>query len=251
MTVEVRRAAADEVLPMRDLYRQEMNCQVRYDSMIGRGLADAYLILVGGRVAGYGAMLNRYDPGRLMEFYALPQRRGEALAMFKALLLASGATAIAAQTNDPGMLMMLYDCGRNIATESILFHDAFRSDLPCPGGVFRRGAAGDRPSPDEPAPQWVIEEGGAIVADGGFLTHYNPPYADIYMSVTESARRRGLGSYLVQEVKRACYEAGRRPAARCDVANRASRRTLEKAGLLPCGRVLVGEVAPEAGAGPP
>jgi len=250
MTVEVRRAAAAEVQAMRDLYRQEMNCQVRYDSMVGRGLADPYLILIQGRVAGYGAMLNRYDPGRLMEFYALPHVRGEALRMFRALLGASGATHIAAQTNDPSMLLMLYDCGRNIVTDSILFHDAFRSDLPCPGGVFRRAAPGERgPDGEDPDVQWVIEAGGAIVAGGGFLGHYNPPYADIYMSVAAAARRRGFGSYLVQEVKRVCYEAGRRPVARCNPDNAASRRTLEKAGLLPCGRVLVGEVAPDGGGG--
>ena len=66
------------------------------------------------------------------------------------------------------------------------------------------------------------------------------------MEVAEPARRQGFGSYLVQEVKRVCYEAGKRPAARCDPANVGSRRTLEKAGLLVCGRLLVGEVGPSA-----
>ena len=102
-----------------------------------------------------------------------------------------------------------------------------------------------RPGDQGPDPEadWVIEADGAVVAAGGFLCHYNPPYADLNMVVAESARRRGFGSYLVQEVKRVCYESGKKPAARCDPANVASRRTMEKAGLLPCGRVLVGEVA--------
>ncbi len=63
------------------------------------------------------------------------------------------------------------------------------------------------------------------------------------MEVAEEARRQGVGSSLVQELKRVCYEAGKIPAARCDPANIASRRTLEKAGFLPCARVLVGTVA--------
>jgi hypothetical protein len=64
------------------------------------------------------------------------------------------------------------------------------------------------------------------------------------MEVAEPARRQGFRSYLVQEIKRVCYEAGKKPAARCDPNNIASRRTLEKAGLLPCGHLLVGEVKP-------
>jgi len=87
---------------------------------------------------------------------------------------------------------------------------------------------------------WVVEARGAVVATGGFLCHYNPPYDDIFMEVAEPERRRGFGSYLVQEVKRVCYEAGKKPAARCNPANIASRLTLQKAGLLPCGRLLAG-----------
>lgn len=63
------------------------------------------------------------------------------------------------------------------------------------------------------------------------------------MEVAEPYRRRGFGSYLVPEVKRICYERGRKPTTRCHVSNLASRQTLQKAGFLPCARLLVGEVA--------
>jgi GNAT superfamily N-acetyltransferase len=89
---------------------------------------------------------------------------------------------------------------------------------------------------------WLIESDGIVVATGGLLFHYNPPYGDIYMSVHESYRQRGFGSYLVQELKRIAYEMGKRPAARCNVSNTASRKTLQKAGLLPCARLLEGDV---------
>jgi GNAT superfamily N-acetyltransferase len=88
----------------------------------------------------------------------------------------------------------------------------------------------------------MIESDGVAVATGGALFHYNPPYGDLYMEVSEPYRRRGYGSYLVQELKRICYEIGKVPAARCNVANVASRKTMEKAGLLPCARILQGEV---------
>ena len=65
------------------------------------------------------------------------------------------------------------------------------------------------------------------------------------MEVDERYWRRGYGSLLVQELKRTCYEMGRIPAARCNVTNVASRATLQKAGFLPCGRILRGVIRGE------
>ena len=231
---------------MRGLYRQEANCQIIHDSALARALANPYLIHVDGRIGGYGAVWNRYEIGRLMEFYAMPQVRGLALPMVRELLAVSHATHMEAQTNMPLMLTLLYDCAENITSESILFEDAFTTRLPCPGGVFRRTTPGDAESlpPDqgEALGEWVFEAHGTVVATGGFLCHDNPPYGDIFMNVFEPYRRQGFGSYMVQEAKRVCYEAGKRPAARCNPANVALRQTLQRAGFLPCGRLLVGEL---------
>jgi GNAT superfamily N-acetyltransferase len=208
-------------------------------------MADPYVILVEGRLAGYGAVWNKYDPGQLMEFYVVPDRRADALPMFRALLAESGATRLEAQTNMPLMLLMFLDCAVNVRSENILFHDAFTTHLPAPNGMLLRVTdedAGTFAHGQEPVGEWMIEVDGAAVAKGGALYHYNAPYADIYMEVAEPYRRRGYGGYLVQELKRICYECGKKPAARCDVSNAASRKTLEKAGLLPCGHLLVGDV---------
>jgi GNAT superfamily N-acetyltransferase len=246
MNIRVEITEHPTIESMRGLFRQEANCQIIYDSFFSRGLADYYLIQVEGRTGGYGAVSNKYDKGRLVEFYTLPQIRRLALPMFRELLAASHATSISAQTNIPLMLMMLYDCAKNIATEKILFEDALTTQLACPNGFFRHSEPEEAgtifPHSQEPVGDWVIEANGAIVATGGFLCHYNPPYGDIYMEVAESARLQGYGGYLVQELKRVCYEAGKKPAARCSPDNAGSRRTLEKAGLLPCGRMLVGKV---------
>jgi RimJ/RimL family protein N-acetyltransferase len=247
MNIQVQRAEYSNVEALRGLYRQEANCQIIHDSALVRGLADPYIILIEGRVRGYGAVWNRHYEGRVMEFYTLPEVRASALPLFREFLAASGATHIEAQTNMPLMLLMLYDCAINISAENILFEDGFTSHLSCPNTVFRHTAPEDSDAipgqHSEPNGDWLIEANGAIVATGGFLCHYNPPYGDIYMEVTESARQQGFGSYLVQEIKRVCYEAGKRPAARCNSSNIASRRTLQKAGFLPCGRLLAGEVA--------
>jgi GNAT superfamily N-acetyltransferase len=245
MNIQVHRAAYQDVEGLHELYRQEANCQIIHDSFLTRGLADPYLLEVNGRLAGYAAVGNKYPQGRLMEFYTLPALRAFALPMCREVLAFSQATQMEAQTNIRLMLLLLYDCATNITAENVLFEDAFTTQLVCPDGLFRRTTPEDVVFSHqlEPAGDWLLEVKGAVVATGGFLSHYNPPYGDVYMEVAEKARRQGYGSYLVQELKRICYEAGKKPAARCDPSNIASRRTLEKAGFLPCGRLLVGEVS--------
>lgn len=247
MHIDVHRVETRDIETMRDLFRQEANCQIVHDKMVGRGLADPYLILVEGRRAGYGAVMNKYDRGRVIEFYTVPVVRSSAQALFRELLTVSEATQVEAQTNMPLMLTMLYDCATNIVEESILFHDVATTSLPCPNVLFRHSTPEDSAAmfehKDEPVGDWVVEQEGAVVATGGFLCHYNPPYGDVYMEVAQPARRQGIGSYLVQEIKRVCYEAGKKPSARCNPANHASRKTLQKAGFLPCGRLLAGTVS--------
>jgi RimJ/RimL family protein N-acetyltransferase len=81
-----------------------------------------------------------------------------------------------------------------------------------------------------------------VVGKGGILFHYNPPYGDIHMDIDEGFRRRGYGSYLVQELKRLCQELGGIAAARCDPTNTASQRTLQRAGFLPHAHILIGSL---------
>ena len=110
---------------------------------------------------------------------------------------------------------------------------------------FRRAIASDDPKipTDQLFSHGVVEVGGTVAAKGGILFHYNRPYGDIYMEVAEPFRRRGVGSYLVQELKRVCYEQGNIPSARCNPKNIASRKTLQKAGFIPCGHILTGSIS--------
>jgi GNAT superfamily N-acetyltransferase len=247
MTIDVARADVNDVHPLRELHRREMNCQIVHDSFPRRGFSDAYFFRLDGRTAGYGLIANKHFPDTVNEFYVLPAYRGSALPMFRALLAAGGAKQIRAQTNDRLLTLMLYDCATDIRSENILFHDGITTSLACPSkGTFRAATESDaeplRAAGLEADAKWLIEVGGVPVAAGGVLTHYNPPYGDIYMAVSEPHRRRGFGSYLVQELKRVAYETGLAPAARCNVDNVASRRTMENAGLLACGRILLGRV---------
>ena len=233
---------------LRALFLQEANRQIRYDACHARGWSDSYLLTADGVEVGYGSVKADHPRDatrdRVFEFYLLPPFRRHASALFGELLSASGAARVECQSNDPLLSAMLFEFAHHISADVMLFEaDAITSHT-VPGAVVRPSREGDQifDHRGEPSGDWVVELGGEIVAAGGFLLHYNPPFADLYMEVAPGHRRRGIGTLLVQELIRACYLAGRVPAARTGVDNRASRATLTKAGLRQCGFMLMGEV---------
>jgi len=138
---------------------------------------------------------------------------------------------------------VLFAFGTNIVAESVLFADAVTTNLLGPTGDFRKRESTDKiANSGEPEGDLVLEVDGAIAANGGFLCHYNPPYSDIYMETAEIYRRKGYGSFLVQELKRISYESGKRPGARCNPNNFTSQKTLERAGFRHSGFLLAGNV---------
>ncbi len=247
-SVTVRAADYEDIRPLRELFRREAKCQIVRDSILRRGLADAYVISVEGDVVGYAGVWNRHYENRLMEFFTLSEDPEEALILFTEVVRISGATHIEAQTNLPAMAAMLRDCATDVAEEHILFEDGPPTELICADTVLRPREPGDV-GPDG---EWVVERNGSVIAAGGVLYHYNPPYGDIHMEVVEEARRQGVGSFLVQELRRVCSEEGKLPAARCEPGNHGSIGALRRGGLQPCGRLLAGEIRfprPESAAG--
>ena len=237
---------------MREQYRREMNCQIVHDSIHRRaGWTMTYLLAVGEVAAGFGSIAIAgpwTDKPTIFEFYVLPEHRSRAFDLFEALLTASGARFMEIQSSDLVLSVMLHTYARDVTAEKIVFHDRLTTALPSMGAVLRcmTPEAETRRCIDERqgGPEWALELDGATAATGGILFHYNRPYGDIYMDVAEPYRGRGLGSYLVQELKRLAYELGSIPAARCDLANIASRKTLQKAGFVPCANILNGTIAP-------
>lgn len=248
MQLSVTLAPVSEILPWRDLFREEMQCQIVHDSLHAReGWTQSYLLKVGSVVVGYGAVAVA-GPWRgtktVFEFYVAPEHRSQAFDLFEAFVATAGVTAFEVQTNDVLLTSLLHLWCPGATSEKIVFHDKLSTALPAHSTIFRRATPDDAakifPHKDEPVGDWVLEVNGVIAATGGILFHYNRPYGDIYMEVAPSFRRRGLGSYLVQELKRVCYEGGSVPCARCRPANLASRKTLQKAGFVPCAHILVG-----------
>ena len=144
--------------------------------------------------------------------------------------------------------------GCELVSEKIVFHDRLTTAHPANGAALRRvtpaKAIQDCLEARQGGGEWLLELDGAVAGKGGILFHYNRPYAGLHMEVTDTFRRRRLGTYFVQELKRACYELGAVPCARCSPTNHASRRTLQSAGFVPFAHILTGPVA-AASATPP
>ena len=227
-----------------------MRCQIIHDSIHARpGWTVEYILETNGTAAGYGSVAVGgpwTSSHALYEFYVKESFRQRIFDLFAALLTICGAATIETQTNDPSLSTLLHTFCQNVRAEAILFEDRFETQLASEGSGFRETGAGDAELLKEldldDTAGWVVTVNGAIAGAGGILYHYNRPYGDVYMKIADPFRGRGLGAYLVQELKAACRAEGSVPAARCNVGNLASRRTLQKAGFVPCGNLITGDL---------
>jgi len=246
MKATVNKTALSDVLPMRQQHLAEMNCQIRYNACHERGWTDSWVLCLDDRLVGYGSIKGREikDRDSVFEFYVLEQYRKYCRDLFCVLVEKSGAKFADCQSNDRLLTNLLLEFSSSVSADVVLFEDHLAPDLQFSGGVVRPRRADDVvfEHRTEPVGDFVLEADGEIVASGGFMLHYNKPFADLYMEVREDCRRRGAGSFLLQEVKKACYSAGRVPAARTGIDNLASRATLTKAGLRQCAFMLSGEL---------
>ncbi|HRH60484.1 MAG TPA: GNAT family N-acetyltransferase, partial [Chitinophagaceae bacterium] len=163
---------------------------------------------------------------------------------FAELLNVSDALFIETQSNQLLLTSLLYQYAETIYADTILFKDDFVSSINISNAYFRKRNESDIvfEHTTEPVGDYVVELNNEVAATGGFLLHYNMPFADLYMEVKPEHRRKGLGSFLLQEVKRECYLAGSVPAARTAIENIASQAALKKAGFAVAGYMLTGNV---------
>jgi GNAT superfamily N-acetyltransferase len=244
VTATARRVDPAALVPWRARYLAELDAQCRFDSYHARGWVDAYLASVDGVDVGYGAVARGDEPA-LFEYFVDPAVRSRAVPLARAILEASGVAHFKCQTND----VLTYGVFRQLAeltrVDAILFAEHHETAMAVPGATVRERRGDDAifDHHAEPVGPVVVEYGGEVVATAGALTHYNPPYADLFMEVRPDMRRRGFGALVLQGVKAGCYAAGLVPAARTGVDNLASQATLRRAGLRECGFVLEGRAA--------
>jgi GNAT superfamily N-acetyltransferase len=251
MPVAVFASELHEIASLREHYRREMNCQIIHDSIHARtGWTREFVLRLDRVEIGYGSVAVAgpwRDNPALYEFFIQPEHRMRTFEAFTILLQACGAKIIETQSNAPILPVMLHVFARTIRPEAILFEDGFQTSLSPEGAGFRAATEADAPvlrhlELDESA-GWVATMSDEIAGAGDVLYHYNRPYGDVYMKIAEKFRQRGLGAYLVQELKTVCRTGGSVPAARCNVDNLPSRRTLQKSGFVPCGTLVAGDLA--------
>jgi len=223
---------------------QEQSCQIRYDSCHWRGWADHYALKLSEQIIGYGAIKgleDLEDRDTIFEIFILPHFRSLSLKCMLALVDSCGAQYMEAQTNDRLTTALVYHFCHEITSDVILFEDSVQTVFPGRGTIFRRRLPTDFVfGKQEDIDEYVLLLEDEVIAAGGFLRHYNEPFADLYMEVDQSYRRQGFATLMLQEIKKACYQAGRRPVARCNLSNRESKATLFKAGFEIVGCMVKG-----------
>jgi RimJ/RimL family protein N-acetyltransferase len=188
---------------------------------------------------GYGSVWGkdkRENRDTIFEFYLSDPFRKYDSRIFADFIKCSGSGFIQCQSNDILITRMLFEYANNIKTEAIIFEDSYETDLNIPGSSLIKNEM-----PDEEV-EYRLEKNNGIVATGGYVWNYNNPFIDLYYEVREEHRNNGFGSLIVQELKKEAYRLKRVPAARCNVKNLASKRTLIKAGMRVCGYMLIGDL---------
>lgn len=246
--IEAELERYENILNLRQLFLQNLNAQFRYEACHERNWSDYYRLMIDGQRVGYGAVkgmeqLKARDS--IFEFYLLPSYRQHARHFFSKLAHTAAAGYVECQSNDELLTVMAYAFSHNLRPELWLLEDDHLTHHHLPGAQFRKRRTDERvPWETEDPGDYILLLGEKIVAEGGYLLHYNPPFADIHMSVAPSYQGKGIGTFFVQELKHACYLSGRMPAARCQLGNLASRDTLQKAGMRVCGQMLWGNINP-------
>jgi hypothetical protein len=142
MGFKVRPVEVKEILPWRELYRQEMNCQIIHDSLhVREGWTEPYRIELDGEVAGYGSIVvgGPWAGTRtIFELYVVEQQRSRIFEAFDALRSASGANAIETQTNDFLLAAMLHTWAHDVVSEKIVFEDRITTAYRVRGAVLRK-----------------------------------------------------------------------------------------------------------------
>jgi GNAT superfamily N-acetyltransferase len=243
--MKVRRAEQAEIVSLRDA--GAMDGQIVHDSIHARlGWTLEYVITHGDRAIGYGSSRSpgRGATGRPYTSSISIRHRSRAFELFDAFLDASNPHAFEVQTSDT-LDHHVRRTHETSAPSGSYFAMArprciTRTAPRCDASRRRRNPDRDRGTAGRRGLGRRDRRSGRRA--GRDAVSLQPAYGDIYMDVDEPFRRRGIGAYLVQELKRICYELGAIPCARCSTTNEPSRRTLQRAGFVPFAHILFGSL---------
>jgi GNAT superfamily N-acetyltransferase len=241
MKIEIFKTELSKIQQFRVQFLHENKFQFIHNKCHLYGWADTYIFYADETAVGYGSVWGAHERSArdcIFEFYVIRPYRNIASVIYSQFCKTPGIAHLEAQTNDLLLSTLLFEYGKNIEAEAILFEDDFNTGYAVNGAGFRKATDEDRKKMGDDDSEYIIEYKGEIAASGGLMLNYNMPYADIYMNVKEPFRGHGLGTLIVQELKKEAYLLGRVPAARCNIRNSISKSTLLKAGFRVCGVLL-------------
>ena len=199
----------------------------------------------------------------LLRFHLWDNALERAQEIFQWTLSAYGIKHAVASTIEPLYFSLCLDVQSNIAPHSYLFRDnqprVLASGLKA--SLFRKADTSEiddivrfyHANTEGPG-EWiatfvnarlthdelfVLYDQHTLVAAGECIpSQKQPPFADLGMVVARSYRGRGVGSFVLTQLKNHCYEAGWKPICSCEASNRASKKAIEKAGFISEQRIV-------------
>ncbi len=192
----------------------------------------------------------------LWQFHLVRHATPQGPEIFAQLIGEGLMTAAVISTRDPLSIALCSEFQQRVWCQAYLFEDGWRTCEPLPDytsvtlrlaqpGEAARLAdlCGDFLEAYEP---YILNQRLYILeAAIGFLgigladpVLIHPPYTCIGMFVHPDHRQRGVGAYLIQQLKARVYALGYIPIAGCGYNNVASRKTLERGGMITRDRLL-------------
>src|SRR5579872_3106082 len=193
----------------------------------------------------------------LLRFYLFELYQAQAQEIFRWVVSTCGIQYAIASTIEPLYFSLCLDIQVSVTAHSYLFRDNKRVELSSgiSNSIFRQAEKKDLDNivrfyraNTEGSGEWIeafmkkrlnraelfaLYNRQLLVATGECIpSQKQPPYADLGMVVAQSYRGRGLGSFMLAQLKKRCYEAGWKPICSCAADNLASKKAIEKAGFI-------------------
>lgn len=222
--------------------------------------ADFWEIRDQGQSVGYFCLDSNQD---LLRFHLEGNALDRAQEIFHWMLSTYGIQHATVSTIEPLYFSLCLDVQRNIMLHSYLFRDHQPRVLPSNlnASLFRQADTSEfdeivrfyQANTEGPG-EWieaflnmrlardelfVLYDQHTLVAAGECIpSQKQPPCADLGMVVARSYRGRGIGSFILTQLKNRCYEAGWKPICSCEASNHASKKAIEKAGFISEQRIV-------------
>lgn len=216
-----------------------------------------YRLVQGGQPIGYFCVSTK---GTLLQFYLKAGHIRSLQSIFSRLLSQGFFTQALVSTRDRLGISSCLEFHKEVSVDDYLFEDGsgpVEAASEWQDSVFALAGTDDIPLIRSVVNDFhdflhytlegsVAEQSIFLLLDGNTLLgtgviaskEYQPPYVDIGMCVNEQYRRQQVGTEIIRRLRLHCRERALIPLASCRFDNLASKKTLEKAGMVSRDRVL-------------